>query len=176
MYSNKILEIFKNPQKAGGLQGSNGIGKYIDKECGNYVKIYLKIDDNQKIIEISDNLGKTNVPLITGVSLNGDLDLGSKPEIKPLKKSSDMLTVLKKLKDDGYLNRISEMNASDDILIRIITKNNLCFKIRTADDFMRHYDYFKLSMEEGQSNIDVDMTTESNVIIKDRNPKDEEDE
>ena len=62
------------------------------------------------------------------------------------------------------------------ILIRIITKNNLCFKIRTADDFMRHYDYFKSAMDEGQSNIDVDMTTEKNVIIKDRNPKNKEDE
>ena len=81
-----------------------------------------------------------------------------------------------KVKKDGYLNRVSEMNASDDILIRIITKNNLCFKIRTADDFMRHYDYFKMAMDEGQSNIDVDMTTENNVIIKDRNPTNEEDE
>lgn len=144
--------------------------------CVGQYNTYYYFDDDQSIVEISDNLGKTNIPLITGVSLNGDLNLNSKPEIKPLKKSSDMLTILKKLRTDGYLSRISEMNASDDIVIRIITKNNLCFKIRTADDFMRHYDYFKMAMDQGQSNIDVDMTTENNVIIKDRNPKDEEDE
>ena len=144
--------------------------------CVSQDNNYYYFDDNQKIVEISDNLGKTNVPLFTGVSLNGDLNLKSKPEIKPLNKSTDMLVVLDKIKKEGYLNRISEMNASDDILIRIITKNNLCFKIRTADDFMRHYDYFKLAIDEGQSNIDVDMTTENNVIIKDRNPKNEEDE
>lgn len=51
MYSNKIFEIFKNPTCAGGLQGSNGIGKYIDDNCGDFVKMYLKIDDNQTIIE-----------------------------------------------------------------------------------------------------------------------------
>ena len=51
MYSNKILEIFKSPKNAGGLQGSNGIGKYKDEECGDVVKIYLKIDDNKVIGE-----------------------------------------------------------------------------------------------------------------------------
>ena len=51
MYSNKIFEILKNPLNAGGLQGSNGIGKYIDKECGDYVKIYLKINESEKIVD-----------------------------------------------------------------------------------------------------------------------------
>ena len=51
MYSNKIIEIFKNPTNAGGLQGANGIGKYIDEECGDFVKIYLKISENEEIIE-----------------------------------------------------------------------------------------------------------------------------
>lgn len=51
MYSNKIFEIFKNPSCAGGLQGANGIGKYIDEVCGDFVKIYLKVDENQEIQE-----------------------------------------------------------------------------------------------------------------------------
>lgn len=45
MYSEKILEIFKTPNNAGGLQGANGVGKYIDSSCGDIVKIYLKIED-----------------------------------------------------------------------------------------------------------------------------------
>lgn len=51
MYSNKIFEIFKNPSCAGGLQGANGIGKYIDEVCGDFVKIYLKVNENQEIQE-----------------------------------------------------------------------------------------------------------------------------
>ncbi|MBE7075278.1 MAG: iron-sulfur cluster assembly scaffold protein [Clostridiales bacterium] len=51
MYSNRILELFKNPTNAGGLQGANGTGKYIDEACGDYVKIYLKIDENEVISE-----------------------------------------------------------------------------------------------------------------------------
>ena len=51
MYSERILELFKNPMNAGGLQGANGIGKYVDGNCGDNVKIYLKIDDEEVISE-----------------------------------------------------------------------------------------------------------------------------
>lgn len=51
MYSEKILELFKNPINAGGLQGANGTGKYIDSSCGDMVKIYLKVDENKVISE-----------------------------------------------------------------------------------------------------------------------------
>ena len=50
MYSERILEIFKNPTNAGGLQGSQGIGKYIDEATGDYYKIYLKLDETETII------------------------------------------------------------------------------------------------------------------------------
>lgn len=51
MYSEKILELFKNPMNAGGLQGANGVGKFVDNACGDNVKIYLKIDENGIISE-----------------------------------------------------------------------------------------------------------------------------
>ncbi|MDY2695688.1 MAG: iron-sulfur cluster assembly scaffold protein [Eubacteriales bacterium] len=51
MYSEKFLEIFKNPINAGGLQGANGVGKYVDPSCGDSIKIYLKIDENKTIID-----------------------------------------------------------------------------------------------------------------------------
>ena len=51
MYSEKFLDIFKNPLNAGGLQGANGVGKYVDAGCGDSIKIYLKFDENQTIID-----------------------------------------------------------------------------------------------------------------------------
>lgn len=51
MYSERILDLFKNPMNAGGLQGANGSGKYVDENCGDSVKIYLKINDNKVITE-----------------------------------------------------------------------------------------------------------------------------
>ena len=45
MYSNSILERFKNPEYAGGLRGANGVGKAGSDECGDIVKIYISVDD-----------------------------------------------------------------------------------------------------------------------------------
>ena len=51
MYSEKILELFKNPINAGGLQGANGVGKFVDNACADNLKIYLKIDEDGVISE-----------------------------------------------------------------------------------------------------------------------------
>ena len=45
MYSNRILERFKNPKYAGGLRGANGTGKAGNQDCGDIVKIYILVDE-----------------------------------------------------------------------------------------------------------------------------------
>ena len=49
MYNQKVLEIFKNPLNAGGLQGANGVAKVASEKYGDVVRIYLKVDENQVI-------------------------------------------------------------------------------------------------------------------------------
>ena len=51
MYNEKVLDIFKNPINAGGLQGANGVGKAETQNSSDIVKLYFKIDDNQTITE-----------------------------------------------------------------------------------------------------------------------------
>jgi len=51
MYSEKVLEIFKNLPHAGGLQGASGVGKYVDDISGDQVKIYIKTDENNIITD-----------------------------------------------------------------------------------------------------------------------------
>lgn len=51
MYSQKVLDIFRNPQNAGGLQGSNGTGKVGDVEKGDLLKLYIKVDEQEVITE-----------------------------------------------------------------------------------------------------------------------------
>lgn len=49
MYNREILERFKNPENAGGLRGANGTGKAGDVECGEVIKIYILVDENEVI-------------------------------------------------------------------------------------------------------------------------------
>ena len=51
MYSEKVLEIFKNPLHAGGLQGADGTGKYVDETSGDQIKLYFKVNENEVITD-----------------------------------------------------------------------------------------------------------------------------
>ena len=49
MYSAKVLNIFKNPMNAGGLQGSTAIGKYESET--DVVKLYIKTNEANVVVE-----------------------------------------------------------------------------------------------------------------------------
>ena len=86
MYNGKILEIFKNPPNAGGLQGANGLGKYIDDVCGDCVKIYLKINENGIIEEARfKTMGSVGTIVASSVICSLILDM-SLEEAKTLSK------------------------------------------------------------------------------------------
>ena len=49
MYTEKVLNIFKTPRNAGGLQGATAIGKYESET--DVVKLYIKTNEEDVIIE-----------------------------------------------------------------------------------------------------------------------------
>ncbi len=51
MYTQKMLDIFKNPQNAGGLQGATAVSRYVDETYGDVIKFYLKANLETDVIE-----------------------------------------------------------------------------------------------------------------------------
>ena len=49
-YSEKVMEHFANPHNVGELEDANGIGEIGNAKCGDIMKMYLKIN-NDEIIE-----------------------------------------------------------------------------------------------------------------------------
>ena len=45
MYSEKVMERFKNPKHAGELKGANGIGEVGNPACGDVMKVEVRIVD-----------------------------------------------------------------------------------------------------------------------------------
>lgn len=45
-YSDKVLEHFYSPRNVGILVDANGVGEEGDANCGDVMKMYLKIEDN----------------------------------------------------------------------------------------------------------------------------------
>jgi nitrogen fixation protein NifU and related proteins len=46
MYSDKVMDHFKNPRNVGEIENPDGVGEVGNPVCGDIMKIFLKIENN----------------------------------------------------------------------------------------------------------------------------------
>ncbi len=46
LYSEKVMDHFRNPRNVGTIDNADGIGEVGNAKCGDIMKIYLKIDND----------------------------------------------------------------------------------------------------------------------------------
>ena len=46
MYSETVMEHFKNPRNVGEIENPDGVGEVGNVKCGDIMRMYLKIEDN----------------------------------------------------------------------------------------------------------------------------------
>ncbi len=51
MYSEKVMDHFSNPRNVGEIEDANAVGQVGNPQCGDIMKIYMKINDETQIIE-----------------------------------------------------------------------------------------------------------------------------
>lgn len=49
MYTEKVMDHFQNPRNVGELENASGVGTVGNAKCGDIMRIYLDIDENQVI-------------------------------------------------------------------------------------------------------------------------------
>jgi nitrogen fixation protein NifU and related proteins len=46
MYNEKVMDHFEHPRNQGAIENANGIGEVGNAQCGDIMKIYLKVEDD----------------------------------------------------------------------------------------------------------------------------------
>ena len=49
MYSEKVMDHFQHPRNVGEIEDASGVGTVGNAKCGDIMRMYLDIDDNQVI-------------------------------------------------------------------------------------------------------------------------------
>lgn len=52
MYSKKVMDHFENPRNVGEIENANAIGQVGNPKCGDIMKIYMDIDENEVIKDV----------------------------------------------------------------------------------------------------------------------------
>ncbi len=46
MYSEKVIELFKNPKNVGKIEDPDGMGKVENPKCGDKIEMYIKVEND----------------------------------------------------------------------------------------------------------------------------------
>ena len=52
MYSEKVMDHFQNPRNVGEIENASGVGTVGNAKCGDIMRIYFDIDENQVIQDV----------------------------------------------------------------------------------------------------------------------------
>lgn len=86
MYSEKVMEHFKNPRNVGEIPDADGVGLVGNPTCGDIMKLYIKVKDGKIVDAKFQTFGcgaaiatsSMVTELVKGRSLDEALDLSNK--------------------------------------------------------------------------------------------------
>ena len=52
MYTDKVMDHFVNPRNVGEIEDASGVGQVGNAKCGDIMKIFIKVDENDVITDV----------------------------------------------------------------------------------------------------------------------------
>ncbi|MGI6169029.1 MAG: Fe-S cluster assembly scaffold protein NifU [Christensenellales bacterium] len=52
MYSEKVMDHFSHPRNVGEIENADGIGEVGNAKCGDIMRMYIKVDDDERIVDV----------------------------------------------------------------------------------------------------------------------------
>ena len=94
LYSEKVMDHFRNPRNVGKLDHPDGVGEVGNAKCGDIMRIYLQVDpDSQVITDVKFNTfgcgsaiatSSMATEMIKGKTLSQALELSNKAVVEAL--------------------------------------------------------------------------------------------
>ncbi len=93
MYTEAVMDHFRNPRNVGSMENADGVGQVGNPKCGDIMKIYLKINDDEIIEDVKfETFGcgsaiassSMATELIKGKNINEAVELTNKAVIEAL--------------------------------------------------------------------------------------------
>ncbi|MBP3371224.1 MAG: Fe-S cluster assembly scaffold protein NifU [Clostridia bacterium] len=53
MYNEKVMDHFMNPRNVGEMPDADGIGEVGNAKCGDIMKMFIKVDENEMISDVT---------------------------------------------------------------------------------------------------------------------------
>jgi cell division protein FtsQ len=126
------------------------------------------LDEDGDLIENSEYLRKTDIPIIYGVNNVTADAIGRSVEVDPYWRFNIVLRILNELNAQGFLAKISEIRITTDNSYEILTKNGTVFTVWDYDNFMENEAYINTNLNKNTSNMSINLTTGNQPIVKTR--------
>ena len=93
LYSEKVMDHFRTPRNVGQIEDADGVGEVGNAKCGDIMRMYLKIDENQVITDVKFNTfgcgsaiatSSMATELIKGKTVQEALELSNKAVVEAL--------------------------------------------------------------------------------------------
>ena len=93
LYSEKVMDHFQNPRNVGKIEDADGIGEVGNAKCGDIMRMYIKVDENQIITDVKFNTfgcgsaiatSSMATELIKGKSIDEALTLSNQAVVEAL--------------------------------------------------------------------------------------------
>ena len=93
LYSEKVMDHFRNPRNVGQINDADGVGEVGNAVCGDIMRMYIKVDENQVITDVKFNTfgcgsaiatSSMATEMIKGKTVQEALELSNKAVVEAL--------------------------------------------------------------------------------------------
>ncbi len=134
----------------------------------NYDNKVYYLTDEKKLIEDGEYLRKTDIPLIFGSDVVTISEIGKEVAVEPYWRFDTVMNILKDLKNDGNLGKISEVRMTDVNTYEIVTKNGTVFILWDYNNYLDNKAYIQTNLDKNTSNMIINLAAGTKPVIKPR--------